>query len=406
MYASTDSLDQGDIVYTKGGYQIGKASKSTESAVIGVLSSKPGLLIGADDILTASGRYPVALAGRVPVKVSTEGGNIKPGDKIQLSSIDGVGMNATSSGMIVGIALEAFDGTVGESPLVVDMRIENNATPNENVAVEPSTEPCYASGGGEAGSQNCVTKSKTVVNQAAAVAASQSEANLSPNPAPVTQVAASNGNVKIGKIMLFVNLGWNKLDTTALAMGTGSTTGWFIDETGKLTTMQDVNISGKTLSNVAAIQGALDKWSISADGVLTVADVKAENGTFNNSLQVGNDTKATGVTIFDTVTKAPYCLQVRNGVMESTPGKCAGTTSTTASTGTSTNTGAPTVINPPAVVTTPTTPTTPTGTSTQTSTNTTPPPVTTQPESQTTEPTTEPQTATEPPPTEVSVAQP
>ena len=52
---------------------------------------------------------PIALNGRVYLKVSTENGSIKIGDAITSSSIPGVGMRATGAGRVVGIALESFD---------------------------------------------------------------------------------------------------------------------------------------------------------------------------------------------------------------------------------------------------------------------------------------------------------
>jgi hypothetical protein len=53
---------------------------------------------------------PVALNGRVPVKVSAENGSINPGDPIATSSIPGVGMKATQPGYILGYAIGSFTG--------------------------------------------------------------------------------------------------------------------------------------------------------------------------------------------------------------------------------------------------------------------------------------------------------
>jgi hypothetical protein len=53
---------------------------------------------------------PLTLAGRVPVKVSLEGGAIAIGDALTVSSVPGVAMKATGPAPVVGIALAAFDG--------------------------------------------------------------------------------------------------------------------------------------------------------------------------------------------------------------------------------------------------------------------------------------------------------
>ena len=58
---------------------------------------------------------PVALVGRVPVRVSTINGDIEPGDSLALSEIPGVLMKATKAGVVIGRAMEGFDGTTKKS---------------------------------------------------------------------------------------------------------------------------------------------------------------------------------------------------------------------------------------------------------------------------------------------------
>jgi len=60
---------------------------------------------------------PISLAGRVPVKVSTENGVIKEGDYLTSSTIPGVAMKAINAGPVIGKALESFNG-LGSSQLV------------------------------------------------------------------------------------------------------------------------------------------------------------------------------------------------------------------------------------------------------------------------------------------------
>jgi hypothetical protein len=73
---------------------------------LGIVSTKPGFITGG----YVSGTYPIALAGRVPTKVTTQNGAIAIGDALTLSQTPGVAMKATEPGEIVGIALEAYDG--------------------------------------------------------------------------------------------------------------------------------------------------------------------------------------------------------------------------------------------------------------------------------------------------------
>jgi hypothetical protein len=84
------------------------ASGASAEAILGVVSTNPGLVLGGADASTTNQlKAPVALSGRVPVSVSMEGGPISVGDRIALSSTPGVGMKAKESGETVGIALQS-----------------------------------------------------------------------------------------------------------------------------------------------------------------------------------------------------------------------------------------------------------------------------------------------------------
>jgi hypothetical protein len=78
---------------------------------------------------TKSG-VPLALSGRVPVKVSLEGGEIHIGDRITLSSISGVGMKAGPLDPSVGIALNPYTESATTSAITVflDLRGETDAS--------------------------------------------------------------------------------------------------------------------------------------------------------------------------------------------------------------------------------------------------------------------------------------
>ena len=71
-----------------------------DARIAGVYSTKPGFLLGFGD------GAPVALAGRVPTKVSAMNGSIAIGDLLTTSPIPGVAMKATKPGMTLGYALE------------------------------------------------------------------------------------------------------------------------------------------------------------------------------------------------------------------------------------------------------------------------------------------------------------
>jgi hypothetical protein len=87
---------------------ISKLEKSTtrySGKLIGVVSSAPYQVYGEDILEQGSKPKPIALKGRVPVKVTDENGPIAPGDPLTSSSKPGYAMKATQPGAIIGKAL-------------------------------------------------------------------------------------------------------------------------------------------------------------------------------------------------------------------------------------------------------------------------------------------------------------
>ena len=108
-YMSQESLENGTVVaidpYNNHGVK--KTQYQYQRDVIGVVSTDPGFVTGA----YTENSYPIALVGRVPVKVSTENGMIKTGDTLTAASLYGYAMKATVSGRVIGKALESVDPT-------------------------------------------------------------------------------------------------------------------------------------------------------------------------------------------------------------------------------------------------------------------------------------------------------
>jgi len=94
---------------------------SGNDAVVGVVSSVPYMTIGGDILGEAKHPSKIALAGRVPVKVSEENGKILAGDLLTVSSKPGVAMRSTKAGVVVGRALEDSECLEGEECKVLAM---------------------------------------------------------------------------------------------------------------------------------------------------------------------------------------------------------------------------------------------------------------------------------------------
>ncbi|MBP9771930.1 MAG: hypothetical protein KBD16_03330, partial [Candidatus Pacebacteria bacterium] len=108
LYGSTEDLQAGEIVALDDSIleNVVRSTSAYQRDVIGIVATRPGLVLGPT---TASTTYPIALVGRVPVKVTTENGVIKAGDRVAASPTDGYGMRATQAGRVLGTALEDLD---------------------------------------------------------------------------------------------------------------------------------------------------------------------------------------------------------------------------------------------------------------------------------------------------------
>ena len=104
-----DTLESGDVVSidpNERGF-VKKSEGVYDYSVIGVYSENPAMRLSQDDGEIDGGRaVPIALAGRVPIKVSNENGEVKSGDYLTSSSVPGVAMKAKKSGIVIGQAME------------------------------------------------------------------------------------------------------------------------------------------------------------------------------------------------------------------------------------------------------------------------------------------------------------
>ena len=121
VYDTAQPMQQGDIVSisTTKDQQVTKSSMAGDTKLMGIVSTTAGLIFNQGDTQLSGNtesyltptKAPVALSGKVTVKVSTKNGKISRGDAITSSPIAGYGQKATDNGFIVGKALEDFDPT-------------------------------------------------------------------------------------------------------------------------------------------------------------------------------------------------------------------------------------------------------------------------------------------------------
>lgn len=129
---NVNSLVMGDVVSLDPSLEKGvkKSAGAYDNNVMGVVSTQPNVVMGSED-LGGTKAVPVALQGRVTVKVVAENGPIARGDYLVASSTPGVAMKATHGGMTIGQAMSAYDDMGTGATGVVTIFLKNSYLPNE-----------------------------------------------------------------------------------------------------------------------------------------------------------------------------------------------------------------------------------------------------------------------------------
>ncbi len=129
LFDTMEEVEPGDVLVIDEAPTLKlRKSHSPSDRVVGVVSTAPAIVFEGSQLqiapapggFTQGTKPPVALAGRILCKVTTENGEIKPGDLLMPSSVEGHAMkalgNPKSRGSVVGMALEPFkQGPHGES---------------------------------------------------------------------------------------------------------------------------------------------------------------------------------------------------------------------------------------------------------------------------------------------------
>jgi hypothetical protein len=113
-YIAGSDVEAGDVVILSPDQDkaVARSAVAYDTRVAGIVSTRPSHIMGAGE-----GNVLLALAGRVPVKVTNETGPIRRGDLLTTSSTPGHAMRCADrtacSGAIVGKAMEPFDKPEG-----------------------------------------------------------------------------------------------------------------------------------------------------------------------------------------------------------------------------------------------------------------------------------------------------
>jgi len=339
-------------------------------------NTRPGSLLGdvaGFDLETSI--KPVSLAGRVPVKVNSEGGPIQKGDRITLSSVAGVGTKATTTGLTVGIALENFSGSSGKILVFVDLgysRLSPKIVNGELIeGVFSDVDSIYSrysstvlpaiviAENGNIGIGLAATATPAYELEVAGDIAAQSFINISTRAKKkdITYLGAADYEDALLKIKGSNVATYRYIDEDAsnpLRLGLIAEEAPLevlsVDGEGvdlyKLSTLTFAGVKAlaERMDNLELRVANLEAGGVSSSGgggvsIQAVVDYLASVGatitngiaTFINlvaeTLTVGSPEKPTGITLYDEVTGEPYCLSIADGVTKTRPGEC--TTATT-----------------------------------------------------------------------------
>lgn len=103
-------------------FMLAKSGSSYSSNIIGVVSKYAEEANQANGNKLSADYHAIALAGRVPVNVSTENGAIAAGDYLTSSSVPGVAMKATKAGYTLGKATQSYS-SAGAGQIIVFIEV-------------------------------------------------------------------------------------------------------------------------------------------------------------------------------------------------------------------------------------------------------------------------------------------
>lgn len=146
-----------------------KSQTAYDKKLIGIVTTNPYTVMSAE----TPNSIKLALSGRVPVKVSSEGGAIEAGDYVTSSSTPGVAMKAVKAGFVIGKALEPWTPESGKATVMVLVNVSY---------IEPTEEQNTFAGLSFDEQGNLILASTTTPEEEVTALGGE----LNPNPYPLT----------------------------------------------------------------------------------------------------------------------------------------------------------------------------------------------------------------------------
>ncbi len=237
-----------------------KSSNAYQQNIIGVVSNNHGDFTSAGhNIKPADNPKPVALNGRVPVKVTNENGNIKAGDYLTTSAMfPGYAMKAVRSGQVIGQALNGYtSNTTNDSGTVmVFIKIGYQQIGNTIVLDAPDTDLSNVQGSAAGSNLASSNGASTFVirQESSEAASSSSEENQS--VADILQLQSGDANrfMVASNGQLVLNAAASEDQTDLLAVKQNDSSVFTINARGDIQTygvlvIRDDNIAGSLVTS-------------------------------------------------------------------------------------------------------------------------------------------------------------